>query len=271
MNSENEELKSCPFCNGKAVLYGANITTGFGVYCTTEGCEAQIYDMYKIEGEQYSRMRSKEEAIKAWNTRSKQPQECKHEIDVLSGFYFCKKCGESPISKPELKSKPKQPTGKEVEELKSQLEASRRVINTIQTRLEAAESKQPTGKLDVEQIIKVMDDMDFHSGRNSKRELAEAIYSNLTILAHTNFDDIELSKELYMIVEKHLKHMRPKSTISLPIMIGEIMEVFAKFGSPAQGIKYEQTKNNNSTYLCIHGYSQGQGCTQCLRESINGK
>jgi len=63
-------LLPCPFCDSDAVLYGSNITTGFGVYCSKIECGVNIYDMYTKDGEQYATMRSKEDAIKAWNTRA---------------------------------------------------------------------------------------------------------------------------------------------------------------------------------------------------------
>lgn len=68
-NDKKVELAVCPFCGGSPVLYGANITDSFGVYCSNDECGVQIYDMYRKKGEHYSTMRSKKGAIKAWNTR----------------------------------------------------------------------------------------------------------------------------------------------------------------------------------------------------------
>jgi len=65
-----EELKSCPCCNSKAVMYGKSITTGFGIYCDNDECGINIYDMYTKKDNDYATMRSKENAIKAWNERS---------------------------------------------------------------------------------------------------------------------------------------------------------------------------------------------------------
>lgn len=60
-----EELKKCPFCGGEAELYESN--DYWRIYC-----QGLIGDNCILGALDYDYMNpSKEEAIKAWNTRTK--------------------------------------------------------------------------------------------------------------------------------------------------------------------------------------------------------
>ena len=69
--AKQAKLKPCPFCGSKAQMFGFSVTKGVGVYCTNDECGVRLEDMFTKENETYATMRTKKEAIKAWNRRPK--------------------------------------------------------------------------------------------------------------------------------------------------------------------------------------------------------
>lgn len=68
MSEEKQELKSCPFCGGKAHIH--NIDKGWNVWfaqCNTRGCPGRGDD-FKFDSSPTNAV-SYDEAIKRWNTR----------------------------------------------------------------------------------------------------------------------------------------------------------------------------------------------------------
>lgn len=59
-----EELKPCPFCGGEAKIYDGD-TPFNDIGCGKDDCPCQIASFFE-----YEKDGAKEEAIKAWNTRS---------------------------------------------------------------------------------------------------------------------------------------------------------------------------------------------------------
>lgn len=66
------ELKSCPFCGGKAELYGINNGNPFIVYCTVCGVEMGNEKAFLTY-----------QAIEAWNTRVKIKDKIKYYVYCL--------------------------------------------------------------------------------------------------------------------------------------------------------------------------------------------
>ncbi len=58
-SEENEELKPCPFCGGKATIQGEDYAN---IFCGSNSCGMYLINKAKS-------CRDKKMAIKAWNTR----------------------------------------------------------------------------------------------------------------------------------------------------------------------------------------------------------
>lgn len=61
--TENEQLKPCPFCGGKAEVFINNVDKLWNVCCYDE------YNDYDCCGVEIGDFLTEQEAIKAWNTR----------------------------------------------------------------------------------------------------------------------------------------------------------------------------------------------------------
>lgn len=67
-----EELKNCPFCGGKAELKRSSLTcTFYDVYIDCFDCKSSSPRFSVDEYDDKTKIKAKEDAMKAWNTRAK--------------------------------------------------------------------------------------------------------------------------------------------------------------------------------------------------------
>lgn len=69
----NEEIKSCPFCGGKATIRGKMKSYGFTIWCQCDECDARTTgycpNLDDEEASVASIEKCKEKAIELWNKR----------------------------------------------------------------------------------------------------------------------------------------------------------------------------------------------------------
>lgn len=73
------KLEPCPFCGGKAYLYGGY---GSGIYIACLDCDCKVGFVNSEDGDDGGIFNNKEDAIKAWNTRPHPQREALDEEKV---------------------------------------------------------------------------------------------------------------------------------------------------------------------------------------------
>lgn len=82
------KLEPCPFCGGKAYLYGGY---GSGIYIACLDCDCKVGFVNSEDGDDGGIFNNKEDAIKAWNTRPHPQREALDEEKLTKLAYSVNK------------------------------------------------------------------------------------------------------------------------------------------------------------------------------------